>query len=104
LRLAASMHDIGKIGIPDQILRKPGKLTVEEFEVMKTHCEIGANMLRGSDAPLLKMAWEIALSHHERWNGFGYPRGLAENAIPQAARIVAVADVYDALMCERPYK
>lgn len=104
IRLAASMHDVGKIGIPDTILLKPGKLTGEEFEVIKTHAEIGALMLGASDIPLLQLAAEIAHSHHEKWNGFGYPRGLAGKDIPQSARIVAVADVYDALVHERVYK
>lgn len=104
IRIAATMHDVGKIGVPDTILLKPGKLTPAEFEVIKTHTEIGAGILDGSDIPLLQMAHEIALSHHERWDGSGYPRGLAGEAIPESARIVAIADVYDALIHERVYK
>jgi putative two-component system response regulator len=98
------MHDIGKIGIPDHILLKPGKLTAEEWEVMKTHTTIGAHILEGDDSDLLHCAREIALSHHEKWDGSGYPRGLAGEAIPLSGRIVALADVFDALTSERPYK
>jgi len=98
------LHDIGKIGIPDAILRKPGKLTPEEFEVMKTHTRIGADILAGSNVPLLQMAREIALNHHERWDGQGYPRGLAGKAIPESARITAIVDVYDALTHDRVYR
>jgi putative two-component system response regulator len=104
IRLAAPMHDVGKIGIPDAILRKPGKLTPEEFEIMKTHTIIGARMLSGSDAPMLKMAAEIALNHHEYWDGGGYPAGLAGDAIPESARILAVVDVYDAMRHDRVYR
>jgi CHASE1-domain containing sensor protein len=104
LRQAAPMHDVGKIGIPDAILRKPGKLTPEEFEVMKTHTVIGALILEGSSVPLLQMAREIALNHHERWDGDGYPAGLAGQNIPESARIVAIADVYDALTHDRVYR
>jgi putative two-component system response regulator len=104
IRLAAPMHDVGKIGIPDAILQKPGKLTPEEFEVMKTHTTIGAEMLTGSDSPMLQMAREIVLCHHERWDGKGYPAGLAGLDIPEAARIVAVVDVYDALAHDRVYR
>jgi putative two-component system response regulator len=104
LRRAAPLHDIGKIAIPDTILLKPGKLTDGEFEQMKTHTTIGGQILSGSSSPLLRMAEEIALSHHERWNGEGFPRGLAGRDIPLPARIVAVADVFDALTHERPYK
>ncbi len=104
IRLAAPMHDVGKIGIPDAILRKPSKLTREEFEVMKSHTTIGANMLEGSSAPMLRMAQQIALSHHERWNGGGYPAGLAGPAIPEAARIMAVVDSYDSLTHDRVYR
>ena len=85
--------NVGKIGIPDAILRKPGKLTREEFEVMKTHAVIGAKMLAGSESSVLQMAEAIALCHHERWDGGGYPRGLAESAIPETARIVALVNV-----------
>jgi len=98
------MHDIGKIGIPDAILQKPGKLTPEEFAVMKTHTRIGADILSGSKAPMLQMARDIALNHHERWDGKGYPRGLAAKAIPECARIVAIVDVYDALTHDRVYR
>jgi HD-GYP domain-containing protein (c-di-GMP phosphodiesterase class II)/CHASE3 domain sensor protein len=104
LVLAAPLHDIGKIGIPDAVLLKPGKLTREEFDVMKTHSQLGADMLAGSDSPVLQLAAEIALSHHERWDGTGYPQRLHADQIPLAARIVAVADVLDALTQERPYK
>lgn len=101
---ASPMHDIGKIGIPDQILLKPGKFEPEEWEIMKTHAAIGAELLDGDDSDLLRMAAEIALHHHEKWDGSGYPHGLAGKAIPQSARIVALADVFDALMSDRPYK
>ena len=101
---ASPMHDVGKIGIPDAILLKPGKLTPEEWEVMKTHTTVGASMLSGSSAPLVKLAEKIALTHHEKWNGTGYPHGLAGADIPLAGRIVAVCDVFDALMSDRPYK
>jgi putative two-component system response regulator len=101
---ASPMHDIGKIGIRDDILLKPGKLTTEEFEIMKTHAAIGADMLLGDDSDLIKLARVIALSHHEKWDGSGYPNGLANEAIPMAGRIVAVADVFDALTSSRPYK
>jgi putative two-component system response regulator len=104
LRLAAPLHDVGKIGISDVILLKPGKLTDEEFDTMRRHAAIGAEILSGSNSPLLQMAEEIALSHHERWDGRGYPHKLAGEAIPLTARIVAVADVFDALTHERPYK
>jgi putative two-component system response regulator len=103
IRLAAPMHDLGKIGIPDAILRKPGGLTHEEFEVMKTHTIIGAKMLEGSESALLQTAHDIALNHHEWWNGQGYPRGLAGAAIPEDARILALVDVYDALTHRRVY-
>lgn len=104
IRLAAPMHDVGKIGIPDAILQKPGKLTLEEFEIMKTHTVIGANMLTGSDVPMLQMAREIALAHHERWDGSGYPNRLAAPDIPESARILAIVDVYDALTHDRVYR
>jgi HD-GYP domain-containing protein (c-di-GMP phosphodiesterase class II) len=104
IRQAAPLHDIGKIGIPDTILRKPGKLTPEEFEVMKTHTRIGADILAGSNVPMLQMAREIALNHHERWDGKGYPRGIAGKAIPESARIVTIVDVYDALSHDRVYR
>jgi putative two-component system response regulator len=101
---AAPLHDVGKIGIPDAILLKPGRLTDEEFEVIKTHTRIGAEILAGSRSPLLRLAERIALAHHERWDGRGYPSGLCGEQIPIAGRIVAVADVFDALTHERPYK
>ncbi|MGE0605603.1 MAG: HD domain-containing phosphohydrolase [Pirellulales bacterium] len=104
IRIAATMHDIGKIGVPDTILLKPGKLTKEEFEVIKTHTVIGAGILDVSDIPLLRLAREIAWCHHEKWNGSGYPRGLSGEDIPEPARIVAIADVYDALVHARVYK
>jgi putative two-component system response regulator len=102
--LAAPMHDIGKIGIPDSILLKPGKLDDEEWEVMKTHVNIGADLLDGTDVPLLVMARNIALSHHEKWDGSGYPQGLAGESIPIEGRICAICDVFDALTSVRPYK
>lgn len=104
IRLAAPMHDVGKIGIPDAILRKPGKLTPDEFEIMKTHSVLGAAMLADSAAPMLRMAQEIALGHHEHWDGNGYPAGLSGHAIPESARIVAIVDVYDALTHGRVYR
>jgi HD-GYP domain-containing protein (c-di-GMP phosphodiesterase class II) len=104
LEQAASLHDVGKIGIPDSILLKRGRLTREQFERMKAHTTLGAGMLAGRNFPLLAMAEEIALSHHERWNGTGYPSGISGSAIPQVGRIVAVADVFDALTHARPYK
>ena len=103
LYMAAPMHDVGKIGIADAILLKPGKLTAEEFEVMKTHADIGVNILKGNDA-LIAAARDIAGSHHERWDGTGYPNGLKGEEIPMLARICAVADVFDALTSIRPYK
>lgn len=102
--LAAPMHDVGKIGVPDNILLKPGTLTDEEFEIIKTHTRIGAEILGGSDIPLLQLAEEIALTHHERWDGSGYPRGLAGEEIPESGRIVAVIDVYDSLVHDRVYR
>ncbi len=104
IRLAAPMHDVGKIGIPDAILRKPGKLTPREFEVMKTHTLIGAEMLADSEMPMLRAARQIALSHHEWWDGGGYPHGLSGADIPEGARIVAIVDAYDALTHDRVYR
>src|SRR3954466_1564151 len=104
LRHASAMHDIGKIGIPDRILQKPGKLDAEEWEVMKTHTTVGAQILAGSKSPLIRMAETIALTHHERWDGGGYPNGLAGEEIPLVGRIAAICDVFDALISERPYK
>lgn len=101
---AAPMHDVGKLGTPDMILLKPGKLTPEEFAVMKQHATIGWEILRDSNAPTLKIAAEIAYTHHEKFDGSGYPRGLAGEQIPLFGRIVALADVFDALTSARPYK
>ena len=101
---ASPMHDLGKIGIPDAILLKPGKLAGEEFDVIKTHSEIGARILAGSDSELLKAGALIAMSHHEKWDGSGYPKGLAGEDIPLWGRICALADVFDALTSKRPYK
>jgi len=103
--LAASpLHDIGKIGIPDSILLKPGKLSPEEWEVMKTHTTIGAELLSGSDSKFLHLAGEIALTHHEKWDGTGYPHNLQGEEIPLVGRICGLCDVFDALMNKRPYK
>lgn len=107
---AAPLHDIGKVGIPDRILLKPGPLTPEEFEIMKTHTTIGYEAISkaiqrvGGSVPVLAVACEIALSHQEKWDGSGYPQGLAGEAIPLAARLMALADVYDALISRRVYK
>lgn len=101
---ASLMHDVGKIGIPDRILRKPGKLTSEEWEIMKKHTVIGAQILQKSEAEFIKLAETIALSHHEKWDGSGYPRGLKGTEISLAGRIVAVADVFEAVTSKRPYK
>ena len=104
LRLAARLHDVGKIGISDTLMLKPGKFSVAEFERMKEHALIGAQILSGGQSPLLRLAEVVALTHHERWNGQGYPHGLSGADIPLSGRIVAVADVYDALLSDRPYK
>jgi putative two-component system response regulator len=104
MRVAGPMHDVGKIGIPDEILRKPGKLSLEEFAIIKQHAQIGARILENSNIPLLKMAHDIALYHHEKWDGSGYPFGLKEHAIPESAQIVALVDVYDALSNDRVYR
>lgn len=107
---AVPLHDIGKVGIPDRILLKPGKLTAEEFDVMKTHTTLGrdtisrAQAFAGDEVPLLTMAKEMAYSHHEKWDGSGYPEGLAGDGIPVSARLMALADVYDALISRRVYK
>jgi len=102
--LASPLHDIGKVAISDGILLKPGSLDDAERAIIKTHAEIGARILRGSGSDLINLAAQIAACHHERWDGKGYPNGLAGEAIPLAARIVAIADVFDALTTERPYK
>ena len=104
IRHAAPLHDVGKIGLRDSILLKKGRLTEEEREEMQTHVSIGRSILSGSHAPLLKMAEEIAWTHHERWDGKGYLTGLTGDEIPLSGRIVAVADVFDALTHDRPYK
>jgi PAS domain S-box-containing protein len=104
LRMAAAMHDIGKIGIPDAILRKQGKLTDEEMQIMRTHAQLGAEMLGRPESFVMRLAQQIVLAHHERWDGRGYPRGLAGKAIPECARIVAIVDVYDALSHDRVYR
>jgi len=101
---AAPMHDVGKIGIPDYILLKPGKLTFDEFEVMKDHARLGHELLKDSGSEILRTGAEIAISHHEKYDGTGYPHGLAGTKIPLFGRIVAVADVFDALTSARPYK
>ncbi|MEY4753436.1 MAG: hypothetical protein RJA44_1111 [Pseudomonadota bacterium] len=104
LETAAPMHDTGKIGIPGSILKKPGPLDAAEWVVMKTHSALGHAILSQSQAPVFRLAAEIALRHHEKWDGGGYPDGLAGEAIPESARIVAIADVFDALTMRRPYK
>jgi putative two-component system response regulator len=101
---AAPMHDVGKIGIPDRILQKPGPLDPDEWEIMKSHATIGADIIGEHPHGMLKLAHNIALSHHEKWDGSGYPAGLAGAAIPIEGRICAIADVFDALTSERPYK
>ena len=101
---AAALHDVGKIGIPDAILLKPGRLTPDEFEVVKMHPSIGSRILSGGRSEYLVVAEQIALGHHERWDGLGYPQGLKEDEIPLPARIVAVADFFDALTHDRPYR
>ena len=104
LELSAPMHDTGKIGIPDSILKAPRKLTAEEWVVMKSHSQIGYEILTQSNNPVFKLSSEIALSHHEKWDGSGYPNGIRGEAIPESGRIVAIADVFDALTMKRPYK
>jgi len=101
---ASPMHDIGKIGIPDRVLQKPGKLDPDEWVIMKQHTTIGAEILKDASADFIKLAADIALTHHEKWDGNGYPQGLKGSNIPLAGRIVALADVFDALTSERPYK
>lgn len=104
ISLASAMHDIGKIGIPDHILMKPGELTPAEFEVIKNHTTIGAKILSDSAYPMIQMSAVIALYHHERWDGTGYPKKLKESGIPVEARIIIICDIYDALRSKRPYK
>ena len=104
IKYAAPMHDVGKIGIPDNILTKKGKLTEKEFKVIKNHTIIGANILAKSDAEIIQMAQKIALSHHEKWNGTGYPYGFSGEKVDMAGRIVCLADCFDALISKRPYK
>lgn len=109
LYMCAPLHDMGKVSISDSVLLKPGKLTPEEFSIMQKHCEFGAQILKRSldrigDDPFLEMAYQVARWHHDRWDGAGYPDGLAGEAIPISARIMSVADVYDALISRRPYK
>jgi putative two-component system response regulator len=104
IRHAAPLHDVGKIGIPDRILLKPGPLTSDEMAIMKTHAALGAELLAGGESPLMQLAERIAGCHHERWDGTGYPRRLSGEGIPLEARIVAVADVFDALSHARPYR
>ncbi len=101
---AAPMHDIGKIAIPEEILNKPGKLTPEEFDIMKTHATAGYSLLCKSEKRMIVAAAEVAYGHHEKWDGTGYPRGLSGEDIPLYARIVAIADVFDALGNDRCYK
>jgi len=104
LEKAAPLHDLGKIAVPDAILRKEGELTHEERVLMQSHTTIGAQLLSGSRNPVLQAAEQIALTHHEWWDGAGYPRSLAGESIPEAGRIVAVADVFDSLTNDRPYR
>lgn len=104
MRYASMMHDIGKIGVPDAILLKPGRLTAIEFEIVKTHTTIGSYILQGSSLEVISMGCQIAHYHHEKWDGSGYPQGLQGKKIPLAARIVAIVDVFDALSSKRVYK
>ena len=101
---AAPMHDVGKIGIPEHILLKPGKLSETEFKVVQTHTTIGASILANSKSEILQIAQEIAIAHHEKWNGKDYPQGLSGKNIPLAARIVAIADTFDDITTRQPYK
>ena len=104
VELAARLHDIGKLGIPDGLLMKPGRLTEAEFIVMQKHTTIGAQILQQCSHPAFRLAEQIALHHHEKWDGSGYPAGLVGDAIPVSARLMALADVFDALMTRRVYK
>ena len=104
IRYASPMHDIGKIGIPDVILKKKGKLTPAQRKIIKTHTEVGAQIFKGTNSPLLKAAGLISLTHHERFDGTGYPKGLKGKKIPLYGRIVALADTFDALISKRSYK
>jgi len=104
LHYASPLHDIGKIGLPIELLNKPGRLTTEEWNAIRTHTTLGHRILQGSEWPVIQVAAQIALSHHECWDGTGYPHGIKGEDIPLAARIVAVADVYDALISQRAYK
>jgi response regulator RpfG family c-di-GMP phosphodiesterase len=104
LKEASPMHDIGKVGIPDHILNKPGKLTPEEFDIMKTHAELGYEMLKYSEREILKASAVVAYTHHEKWDGSGYPKRLRGEEIPIYGRITAIADVFDALGHDRVYK
>jgi putative two-component system response regulator len=104
LRRASALHDVGKVGIPDHILAKPGPLTADEWELMKTHTTIGGEILSGSSSALVGLSRTIALTHHEHWDGRGYPLGLRGKQIPLPGRICAICDVFDALLSARPYK
>jgi putative two-component system response regulator len=104
IRVAAPLHDVGKIGIPDVILQKPSALTAEEYARVREHAKIGEQILRGADEPIVEMACDVALTHHERWDGGGYPAGLAGEDIPISGRIVAVADAFDAMTNDRHYR
>jgi putative two-component system response regulator len=104
IRLAAMLHDVGKIGIPDAILLKPGPLTDDEFAIIKRHPSLGSSLLAEGESPVLRLAAEIALTHHERWDGSGYPRGLAGESIPVYGRIAAIADAFDAMTSDRVYR
>jgi putative two-component system response regulator len=104
VRLASQLHDVGKVAVPDGVLLKPGRLTPEEFEIVKRHTDAGYKMLMGSDSEVVQLGALIAYTHHERWDGSGYPRGLTGEAIPREGRIAAVADVFDALTSDRVYR